>query len=219
MCVTGELGRQLFVRILRIEVARHLHRPRERLRIVVGHHEGDQLVGDDGEALRDVQLPAVRREGVADAVVRAPIEIGRVGDERVAFPMGGGMSAEEDHVRRRMRTPVEIEDARLMVLLEEHRDFLSRLLEDRHATAGPRLRRRAAHAQLEVVEVLDGAAHVLRVVHALGARLGRVGELAIRGVDDPLRRPRVRHELRRLRLGLAALGARGDEPLPEALRL
>src|SRR4051812_5562198 len=42
--VARELGRQLFVLVVRVQVPGDLHRPGERLRILVRHHEGDQLV-------------------------------------------------------------------------------------------------------------------------------------------------------------------------------
>ncbi len=105
-----------------------------------------------------------------------------------------------------------------MVLLEEQRD-LAGLLEDLHAAAGPRLRRSAAYAQLEVTEALRRAAHVLGVVQPLGTRLRGVRQLPVRRIDDPLRRARVRHVLRRLRLHDPTLRTGGDQSLPEPLGL
>src|SRR5439155_3908694 len=106
----------------------------------------------------------------------------------------------------------------LVILLEEHRDLLSWLLEDRDAAAGPRLRGSAPYAQLEVRERLRWAAHVLRVVETPGTRLGSVGKLPVSGIDDPLGWAGVRHVLWRLRLGLPTVGTSGNQPLPESLR-
>src|SRR5712691_5176579 len=97
------------------------------------------------------------------------------------------MPAEEDDLGSRVLAAVCVEDAGLVVLLEQQRD-LPWLLENLHAAAGPRLRGRTADAQLEIGERLRRAAHVLGVVEPLGARLRRVRQLPVRRIDDPLRR-------------------------------
>src|SRR6266850_2567588 len=76
--VAGELGGQLFIFVIRVEVPGHFDRTGERLWIFVRHDERDQLVRDDREALREVQLSAVGRERVSHPVVRPSIQVRRI---------------------------------------------------------------------------------------------------------------------------------------------
>src|SRR5262245_19982908 len=84
--VARELRRELLFLIRRIEVPGRLHGTGERLRVVVGEDECNQLVRDNREELRQVQLLAERRERVSHAEVRPSVQVRCIDGEYIPLP-------------------------------------------------------------------------------------------------------------------------------------
>src|SRR5258705_10554244 len=187
--VTGELPEL----VIRQSSLRDAHGPgtREHRRVRDRRLIVQRVRVDEDEPLDDVRVLAVEIANYVETCFR--VEVGRIDDQRVAFPVAATVAHPELHVRGRVRPVVQRDDAIRVVLVPDEDDRARRLddAERREVVETRDPRHEASRLRIDVLRPgrvfvvrLEGFSQRGRPWVILNMAVGRIHDEARGALDD-----------------------------------